>query len=98
LTRRSVSAAVWVYLAEHRSHLNRFIGVRHDLDKGPGYRRRNFCIHLVGRDLDERLIGLNVVAHLLQPSKHRPLGDRLAHLGHGDLDARGARCHSAPQL
>ena len=94
---RAVSV-VRLYLAEHGSHLNCLIGFREDLYKCSGGRGGNLRVDLVGRYLDERLVGLDPVAHLLQPPQHRALGDRLPHLGHGDLDARGAGCHPNAQL
>jgi hypothetical protein len=45
-------------------------------------RRRNFRIDLVGRDLEERLVAIHMVAHLLDPPDDRAFGNRLAHLGH----------------
>ena len=96
--RRSGSVAVGLYLAEHASHLNRLIGFRGDVYKRSGHRRRNLGIDLVGGDLDERLVGLHPVTNLLQPTQDRAFGNRLPHLGHGDLNARGARGHPSTQL
>ena len=50
--------------------------------------RGHLGVDLVGGDLDQRLVGVDAVAHLLQPLEDRALGDRLAHLGHGDLNGR----------
>ena len=96
--RRRAVSVVRLYLAEHRSHLNCLIGLSEDLYKRSGGWGGNFRVDLVGRYLDERLVGLHPVAHLLEPAQHRALGDRLAHLGHGYLDARGAGCHPSAQL
>ena len=60
-----------------------------------GGRRGHLGVDLVGGDLDQRLVGLHRVAHLLQPLEHGALGDRLAHLGHRDLDGRRPRGHPA---
>ena len=49
----------------------------------------NLGVHLVGADLEDRLVALHRVADLLQPLRQRPLGDRFAHLGHDDVNA----CH-----
>ena len=49
----------------------------------------NLGIDLVGRDLEDGLVALDLVADLLQPLRQRPLGDRFAHLGHDDVNA----CH-----
>ena len=89
----AAAVAVRFYLAEHSSHLNRLIGLGEDLYKRPGGWSGNLGVDLVGGDLDERLVRLHAVADLLQPAEDRALGDRLAHLGHGDLNARGAGCH-----
>ena len=57
-------------------------------------RGRNLGIHLVGGDFEDRFVPLDGVTDLLEPPGHRALGDRLAHLGHDDVDA----CHpSSPR-
>ena len=53
-----------------------------NLREHAGGGRRNFRIHLVGRDFEERLVAGNLVAELLDPANDRSLGDRFAHLGH----------------
>ena len=45
----------------------------------------NLRVHLVGRDLEQRLVAIDRVAHLLDPADDGPLGDRLAHLRHDDV-------------
>jgi hypothetical protein len=92
------SVAVGLYFAEHASHLNRFIGFGGDVYKRSGHGRRDLGIDLVGRDLDQGLVRLHPVAYLLQPAKDGAFGNRLPHLGHGDLNARGACGHPCPQL
>jgi hypothetical protein len=47
-----------------------------------GSRRRDFRIDLVGRDLKQRLVAIDGVADLLDPSDDRALGNRFAHLRH----------------
>ena len=42
-------------------------------------------VHLVGGDLEQRLVALDLVADLLHPLGDGPLGDGLAHLGHDDV-------------
>ena len=61
----------------------------------PGGRARHFGIDLVGRDLEQRLVGLDLVALLLQPARDRPLRDGHTHLRHYDVDC-GLRGHAAP--
>ncbi len=53
-----------------------------DLGQYTGIRSRDLGIDLVGRDLEDRLVPLDRVSHLLDPAGQRALGDRLAHLGH----------------
>ena len=48
--------------------------------------RRHLGVDLVGRDLEQRLVGLDLLADLLQPLRDRPLGDGDAHLRHDDVD------------
>ena len=49
-------------------------------------RGRDLGVDLVGRDLDDGLALVDEIALLLVPFEDRALGDRLAHLGHLDLD------------
>ncbi len=75
-------------LANHCHHsidLHRAAGFDLDLGKRARRRRRNLRVHLVGRNLEQRLIPLHAVPGLLQPLRDRPLEDRLAHLGHDDV-------------
>ena len=46
----------------------------------------HLAIHLVRGDLHDGLIGLHVVAFVLQPFDDGGLGHALAHLGQQDLD------------
>ena len=55
-----------------------------DLEQRPRDRRRDLGVHLVGRDLEDRLVPLDRVADLLEPLGDGSLGDRLAHLRHDD--------------
>ena len=43
-------------------------------------------VHLVGCDVADRLVGLDLIADGLPPLEDRPLGDGDAHLGHRDGD------------
>src|ERR1039458_8893876 len=44
--------------------------------------RRDFRIHLIGRNLEQRLVALHTVAALLEPLGQRAFDNALAHLGH----------------
>jgi hypothetical protein len=54
--------------------------------------RRNLGVDLVGRDLDDVLVGLDRVALLLEPLGDGALDDGLAELRHLDL---GSHCPSS---
>ena len=66
-----------------------------DLGERPGHGRRDLGVHLVGRDLEDRLVALDGVADLLEPLGDRAFGDGLAHLRHQDFGSRTARRHAA---
>ena len=57
-----------------------FLGA--NLNQHTACRRRNLCVDLIGRDLEERLIGVNHFADLLGPAHDRALCDGLTHLRH----------------
>ena len=57
----------------------------------PAAGRGDLGVDLVGRDLDERLVGLDRVALLLVPLEDGALGHRLAHRGQRHLDRRAGR-------
>jgi hypothetical protein len=56
-----------------------------DLGQLPGGRRRDLDRHLVGLELDERLIGLHRIARLFQPFADSGLGHGFAERRHADL-------------
>src|SRR5204862_43866 len=53
-------------------------------------RRRDLGVHLIGRDLEERLVPPHHFAGALQPADQRTLGDALAHLRHDDFHRHSA--------
>ena len=53
-----------------------------DFGEDPRSGRGNLGVDLVGRDLEQRLVALDLVADLLHPADDRAFGDRLPHLGH----------------
>ena len=56
--------------------------------------RGHLGVDLVGRDLEQRLVGGDRIALRLEPLRDRPLRDGHAHLGHHDVDggSGGHRC------
>ena len=56
-----------------------------DLGHVAGRRRGDLGVDLVGGDLEEGLVLLDLVAHLLEPLGDGALGDGLPELGHGDV-------------
>ena len=56
-----------------------------DLGHRAGNRRRHLRVDLVGRHLEQRLVGVDVVADRLEPLRDRALGDRLAELRERDF-------------
>ncbi len=80
-----------------RLHGNCLTFLHLDLDQHAGVRRRDLGVHLVGRDLEQRLVPFHLVAELLEPLGERPFGDRLAHLGHEDVYARHRVSINTPQ-
>ena len=61
-----------------------------DLGQRPRRGRRHLGVDLVGRDLEERLVARDGLAHRLQPLGDGALGDGLAELGHRDVSQRAA--------
>jgi hypothetical protein len=57
-----------------------------DLGQGTRGRGGNLGVDLVGRDLEERLVALQLIANLLRPFRQGALDDTFAHLGHYDID------------
>ena len=61
------------------------VGVEQDLGEHARDRRRHLLGHLVGLELDQRIVLGHRIADLLDPPDNRPFGDRFAHLGHHDI-------------
>ena len=62
-----------------------------DLDRGQhaGGRRGHLGVDLVGGDLQQRLVGLDMVSFVLQPAGHGAFGDALTEARHGHGDRHG---------
>ena len=56
-----------------------------DLCNHSGYGRGDLRVHFVGGNLKERLVTLDRLANLLDPSDDGSLGDRFPHLGHENV-------------
>jgi hypothetical protein len=84
--RRSYRACLRLDTGNDRLDRNRLSFRHQHLGQHAGGRRRNLRVYLVCRDLEDRLVALHRVANLLQPTGHRPFGDRLPHLGHHYID------------
>ena len=65
--------------------VDRAVLVDEDFDEAARLRRRDLGVHLVGRDLKERLVHLDEVADRLLPLQDRPFHHGLAHFGHYDV-------------
>src|SRR5271165_4749264 len=57
-------------------------GLDFDVLQRAGSGRRNLGVNLVGGDLKQRFVALDLLAGLLQPLGDGPFKDRLPHLGH----------------
>ena len=73
-----------VDLCQCRPHRHRCPFRDEDLRHGPRHGRRHLGVDLVRRQLEERLVHVDVLAFLLQPLQDRALDDGLAELGHLD--------------
>ena len=92
---RRASPAAAADLAELRPDVDGLAFLDEDLRQRPGRRARHLGVDLVGRDLEQRLVGLDVLALLLEPARDRALRDGHAHLRHHDVDC-GLRGHATP--
>jgi hypothetical protein len=81
------------FWAELRPNLDRLALLDEDLRQGAAPGARHLGVDLVGRDLEQGLVGLDVLALLLEPAGDRPLRDGHAHLRHDDVDS-GLRGHA----
>ena len=71
---------------------NFYVGVFFDenLEQGASDGGGDLGVDLVGRDLQQRLVGGNGVADRFQPAGDGALSDRLAQRGKSDVSAHGA--------
>ena len=78
-------AGAFLDLAEHRADRDGFAVLGGDLAEHAGGRRRHFDRHLVGLELDQRLVDRDRVARLLEPFADGRLGHRFAERRHANL-------------
>ena len=79
--------------ADQRADIDRVAWLGRDRLEHAGGRRRHLDGHLVGFELDHRLVGGDRVAHLLEPLADRRLGDAFAQRRNPDVG-----CHCAVRL
>ncbi len=82
------------FAGDHRDHVVDLDGLsRSNLDftQHTTGRRGNFGIDLVGRNLKQRLIARNFVAHVFQPARDGAFKDGFSHLGHDNVGGRAGR-------
>jgi hypothetical protein len=72
-------------LGDHLVDLHHGAFLGQDLFQRSRHRRGHFGVDLVGRDLQQGLVALHVVADLLQPAGNRTFDNAFAHLGHQDF-------------
>ena len=79
--------------ASTRADVDRLALLDEDLADDARCRARHLGVDLVGRDLEQRLVGLDRVADVLQPLRDGALGDGDAHLRHHDVDCGSVLGH-----
>ena len=86
----SCACAAWPTIdAEQRADADRLAFLGGDLGERAGGRRRHLDRHLVGLELDQRLVGGDGVADLLEPFADGRFGDGFAEGGNADF---GSHC------
>ncbi len=84
--RSGSAAAAGVDLGDRLADGHGVARLREDAGQDALGRARDLDVDLVGRDVADRLVGLDRIADGLPPLEDRPLGDGDAHLGHRDGD------------
>ena len=84
-------------LGDDGAHVYRVILISNDLEEHTGYWRRDFGIDLVGGNLQQRFIDLDLVANLLQPLSHSAFSYGLAQFRHFDGMRHGVAAPLAKQ-
>ena len=89
--RAAAAAPASVSMWPRRLHRDRLAFGHQDLGQHARGGRGNLGVDLVGRDLEDRLVPRDRVAHLLHPAREGALGDRLAHLRHDHINLGHSR-------
>ena len=86
-------------LTEQRADRDRLAVLGGDRAEHAGGRRRDLDRHLVGLELDQRLVDRDRIARLLEPLADRRLGHRFAERGHADVGhaSNSFRRHAQPR-
>src|SRR3712207_2639550 len=84
MIRRPPRSTLFPYTTLFRSDVGRLVLAHDDAGQHPRGRRRDLGVDLVGGDLEQRLVGLDPLALLLQPARDGALGDALTQPRHGD--------------
>ncbi len=63
-------------------HFNGFTLLEFDFSERARGGRRNLSVNFVGRDLEQRLVAVDVIADVLQPFRYCSFRNGLAHLRH----------------
>src|SRR5699024_134868 len=72
---------------QHATDLDGVILACAYLQQGAGHRRGDLGVDLIGGDLEQRLVDLDLIAHGLQPLSHGTLGDTFTQRRQGHLGA-----------
>jgi hypothetical protein len=91
---RGSAGSLRVHKGHNGADLHRLPFLHQDLHQDSLRRGGDFRIHFVGGDLQQGLISLDGLTHLLEPSRYGALGDGFTHLGHRDFDP----CHPCASL
>src|SRR6267143_1474685 len=92
------SAGAVLDLTEQRADRDGVAVLGRHVGKHAGGGRRHLDRHLVGLELDQRLVDRDGVARLLEPAADRRLADRFAEGGNADLSHRAFLLPASPDV
>ncbi len=90
-------ALAFADLAQERADLDRLAVLDHDFAEHAGSGRRHFDRHLVGLELDQRLIRRHLIARLLEPLRDGRLRHRFAQRGHANFRRHSSLAFPKPE-